>query len=252
MKRAIYLFLKRFTDLLLSMFGLMLASPILLPVLFLVWKQDKYSPFYIAERVGKNFKLFQMVKLRSMILNADNNGVDSTSNNDQRITPIGHKIRKYKLDEVAQLWNVLKGEMSLVGPRPNVRREIDLYTKEEKMLLSVKPGITDFASIVFSDEGSILSGKADPDLVYNQLIRPGKSQLGLLYVTKNNLLVDFALLFITLISLISRAKALSLNLKLLKWSKAPKSLLDLASRKNPLVPSPPPGATSIVVSRDLN
>ena len=170
--------IKRLLDITLSLFGLVIASPILLPVMFLVWKQDRHSPFYVAERMGKKEKPFKMVKMRSMIKNADAQGVDSTSANDMRITPVGHFIRNYKLDELTQLWNVLKGDMSLVGPRPNVKRETDLYTSQEKRLLSVKPGITDFASIVFSDEGEILADKSDPDIAYNQLIRPGKSRLG--------------------------------------------------------------------------
>jgi lipopolysaccharide/colanic/teichoic acid biosynthesis glycosyltransferase len=114
-----------------------------------------------------------------MIKNADQSGVDSTGAADRRITPVGHFIRRYKLDEITQLWNVLKGDMSLVGPRPNVQRETDMYTGIERRLLSVKPGITDFSSIVFSDEGDILKDHADPDIAYNQLIRPGKSALGL-------------------------------------------------------------------------
>ena len=121
-----------------------------------------------------------MVKLRSMIINADKNKVDSTASDDMRITRVGMMIRAYKLDELTQLINVLKGDMSLVGPRPNVQRDVDLYSETEKRLLSVKPGITDFSSIIFSDEGDILSGLDDPDIAYNQLIRPWKSRLGIL------------------------------------------------------------------------
>ena len=178
--------IKRLVDILASFFGLLIASPILLLVMFLVWKEDRKSPFYIAPRSGRNGTTFKMVKLRSMVVNADKSGVDSTSGNDMRITPIGHKIRRYKLDELVQLWNVLIGDMSLVGPRPNVKNETDLYTIVERDLLLVRPGITDFSSIVFSDEGEILEGKDNPDLAYNQLIRPWKSRLGLVYI-KNNL-----------------------------------------------------------------
>ena len=120
--------IKRLVDILASFFGLLIASPILLLVMFLVWKEDRKSPFYIAPRSGKNGATFKMVKLRSMVVGADKLGVDSTSGNDMRITPIGHKIRRYKLDELIQLWNVLIGDMSLVGPRPNVKSETDLYT----------------------------------------------------------------------------------------------------------------------------
>ena len=169
--------MKRLLDFTLSLVGLIICSPILIPIIFAVWVQDWRSPFYIAQRVGKGEKLFKMVKLRSMILNADKSGVDSTSSTDSRITGVGRFIRRYKLDELSQIWTVLIGEMSLVGPRPNLKRETDLYTTEEKKLLLVKPGITDFSSIVFSDEGEILKDQPDPDIAYNQLIRPWKSKL---------------------------------------------------------------------------
>ena len=250
MKRSSYLAAKRLLDILLAFFGLIFASPILLPVMFLIWKQDKHSPFYVAERVGKDFKPFNMVKLRSMIKNADSTGVDSTSVNDMRITPIGQFIRKFKLDELTQLWNVLVGDMSLVGPRPNVKRETDLYTLEEKKLLTVKPGITDFASIVFSDEGEILANQSDPDVAYNQLIRPGKSALGLYYLKTTSITCDIILLALTAISLFSRKAALLFNVKYLEKLGAPKNLLRIASRKSPLIPSPPPGSHEIVKSRD--
>lgn len=245
----IYLILKRIMDILFSFLGLMFSSPILLPVMFLVWKQDKHSPFYVAERVGKDFKPFKMVKLRSMIKNADNSGVDSTSIKDVRITPVGQFIRKYKLDELTQLWNVLRGEMSLVGPRPNVKRETDLYSREERLLLSSKPGITDFASIVFSDEGEILSDQKDPDVAYNQLIRPGKSKLGLFYLEARNLRTDIALIFLTVVAVLSRQKALMLNARYLGFIGAPVDLVKIALRDTPLIPSPPPGMNSIVTSR---
>jgi lipopolysaccharide/colanic/teichoic acid biosynthesis glycosyltransferase len=129
--------LKRLFDVTASAFGLVLASPVLLPVMFLVWRQDWYSPFYVATRVGLNNQPFKMIKLRSMVINADKSGVDSTSTNDNRITAVGQFIRRYKLDELTQLWNVIKGDMSLVGPRPNVKRETDLYTPVERKLLDV-------------------------------------------------------------------------------------------------------------------
>lgn len=251
MKRYGYFAAKRFMDLVLSMLGLILASPILVPVMFLVWRQDRHSPFYVAERVGKNFIPFKMVKLRSMVKDADSTGVDSTSVNDMRITPVGQFIRKYKLDELTQLWNVLKGDMSLVGPRPNVKRETDLYTKDEKVLLAVKPGITDFASIVFSDEGDILAGQKDPDVAYNQLIRPGKSRLGLYYVKIASIRTDFILLFLTVIAVLSRASALSLNARYLGFLGAPQDLVKISIRDSALVPTPPPGSDSIVDSRNI-
>lgn len=242
--------MKRIFDFSLSLIGLILCSPILLPVIFLVWIQDWHSPFYIALRVGKGEKLFKMIKLRSMVINADKSGVDSTSSNDKRITGVGRFIRKYKLDELSQLWNVLLGDMSLVGPRPNVKRETDLYTSEEKLLLSVKPGITDFSSIVFSDEGEILKDASDPDISYNQLIRPGKSMLGIFYIKNRSFLIDIKLIYLTVVAILSKDKALKKIVSILKDLNASSLLIEIASRNKPLVPMPPPGAKNIVTNRE--
>ena len=241
--------MKRLLDIFASFFGLLLLSPVLLIVMFLIWRQDWYSPFYVAPRVGKNEKIFNMIKLRSMLVGADKTGVDSTSANDSRITPIGHFVRQYKLDEFTQLWNVLKGDMSLVGPRPNVKRETDLYTTIERKLLSVRPGITDFASIVFSDENEILADCEDADIGYNQLIRPWKSRLGILYVEKRNLFIDFMLIYQTIITILSREKALKGINKILNNIHAPRAVIDVSKRDCQLVPTPPPGSDCIVTCR---
>ena len=193
-----------------------------------------------------------MIKLRSMIVNAEKSKVDSTSSNDPRITKIGNFIRKFKLDELAQLYNVLIGEMSLVGPRPNVKRETDIYTKLEKGLLKVKPGITDFSSIVFSDESEILKNVEDPDITYNQLIRPWKSRLGLFYIKKQSFLVDLIVIVLTFINIFSRRMSLFLLNLTLKKLKAPKELSKLVLREDQLEPLPPPGSSKLVLTRDLN
>ncbi len=242
--------MKRLVDFVIAAIALILASPVLLPVMFLVWIQDWHSPFYIAPRVGKKEKLFKMVKLRSMVINADKSGVDSTSSNDRRITKVGHFIRRYKLDEFSQMWNVLIGDMSLVGPRPNVKRETDLYTSEEKKLLTVKPGITDFASIVFADEGDILKDSSDPDIDYNQLIRPGKSRLGIFYIENRSILLDLKLVYLTAVAILSREKALIAVSEILSKMKANNALVSLAMRNSPLTPTPPPGAKNIVTNRE--
>jgi len=241
--------IKRLVDILASLFGLLITSPILLPVMFLVWKEDKKSPFYIAPRSGRNGTIFKMVKLRSMVVDADKTGVDSTSGNDMRITPIGHKIRRYKLDELVQLWNVLIGDMSLVGPRPNVKTETDLYTDVEKKLLLVRPGITDFSSIVFSDEGEILEGRDDPDLAYNQLIRPWKSRLGLIYIKNQSFLLDLQLVLYTVVAIISKQKALIWVVEKLKKLNVDAETIKISKRKVSLYPFPPPGSGEIVSSR---
>ncbi len=242
--------MKRLLDIIGSFFGLLATSPILFPVMFMVWWQDKHSPFYIAPRVGSNNRQFNMIKLRSMRVNADKSGVDSTSANDQRITKVGHFIRRYKLDELIQLWNVLKGDMSLVGPRPNVKKETDLYTPAERKLLDVQPGITDFSSIVFSDEGDVLKDYPDPDIAYNQLIRPGKSLLGLFYIDKRSFLVDVKLILLTILAIVSRDRALNAVQSLMKKLGAAPALIELAGRRNKLFPMPPPGRRTIVTSRE--
>jgi len=241
--------IKRLVDILASFFGLLVISPILLPVMFLVWKEDKKSPFYIAPRSGRNGATFKMVKLRSMVVDADKSGVDSTSGNDMRITPIGHKIRRYKLDELIQLWNVLIGDMSLVGPRPNVKSETDLYTDVENGLLLVRPGITDFSSIVFSDEGEILEGKDDPDLAYNQLIRPWKSRLGLVYIENQSFLLDIQLIIYTVVAIISKKKALNWVANQLKKINVDSDVVNISKREVKLYPFPPPGSDQVVGSR---
>ena len=241
--------IKRMVDILASLFGLLITSPILLPVMFLVWKEDKKSPFYIAPRSGRNGTIFEMVKLRSMVVDADKTGVDSTSGNDMRITTIGHKIRKYKLDELVQLWNVLIGDMSLVGPRPNVKTETDFYTDAEKELLLVRPGITDFSSIVFSDEGEILEGKDNPDLAYNQLIRPWKSRLGLAYIKNQSIFLDIQLIFYTVVAIISKPKALFWVAKKLNNLDVDADTVSVSKREVDLFPFPPPGSDEIVRSR---
>lgn len=241
--------IKRVIDILFSSFGIILLSPLFIPCLFLVWVQDFHSPFYIAPRVGKDGKVFKMVKIRSMIINADKTGVDSTSSDDMRITSVGKVIRKLKLDELSQLWNVFVGDMSLVGPRPNVKSETDLYTKIEKNLLKVKPGITDFSSIVFSDEGDILSGSDDPDLLYNQLIRPWKSRLSLFYIEKSGLIIDIKLILLTVLSILNREKALRALSKILKSLGADNKLIKISKRQDKLLPYPPPGSDSIVYDR---
>ncbi len=230
--------------------GLLVLSPVLFVVLFLIWKQDWYSPFYVAERSGKEGVPFRMIKLRTMIVNADKTGVDSTANDDLRITPVGRFVRRYKLDEFAQLFNVVVGDMSLVGPRPNVVRETDLYTSLERRLLSVRPGITDLSSIVFADEGAILEGSGDPDIDYHQLIRPGKSLLGLFYIRNRSVLLDIRIVYLTVVGIFCRRCALDGVLAILKTRKADQQLIDIAKRDRPLVPLPPPGAQSLVTSRD--
>ena len=185
-------------------------------------------------------------------VDADRTGVASTAKGDPRITGIGHFIRRFKLDEVFQLWNVLAGDMSLVGPRPQVDQDVQLYTESERGLLECRPGITDFASIVFADEGAILDGAPDPDLRYNQVIRPWKSRLGLHYIAHRSLQLDLGLILATLLNAVSRRHALATVAAMLEKSAADPALIAVARRDEKLEAAPPPGATEIVVSRVPN
>jgi lipopolysaccharide/colanic/teichoic acid biosynthesis glycosyltransferase len=200
--------LKRGFDIIVAALGLLVFSPLLLLVMLAIWMQDFRSPFYIAARAARGGGLFNIVKFRSMVLNADRIGGSSTAGDDRRITGVGRFVRAYKIDELIQLWNVLKGDMSLVGPRPQVQLDASLYTDEESRMLSVRPGITDPASIVFSDEGDVLHGSPDPDLLYNQIIRPWKSRLALAYIDHRTFCLDLWLIFLTVVAIASRPVAL--------------------------------------------
>ena len=190
--------MKRIFDIAFSFLGLLLLLPLLFLIAIMIKKEDYGPVFYRGERVGKNGMLFRIYKFRTMVVNAEKIGPSSTSDDDPRITKIGRFLRKYKLDELPQLINVLKGEMSFVGPRPEVKKFTDLYTEEEKAILSVRPGITDWASLWNSDEGSILAGVEDPDRVYMEKIRPEKIRLQLKYVRERSLWVDIKIIFKTI------------------------------------------------------
>lgn len=236
---------KRVFDIIVAFSGLLIIWPFLLFFMLLVWLQDFASPFYIAPRARRRGETFRMIKLRSMVKNADKKGGTSTAANDRRITWVGRLIRKTKFDEVPQLWNVLKGDMSFVGPRPQVMQDVALYTDEECDLFDVRPGITDFSSIVFSDEGDILRGSPNPDLKYNQVIRPWKSRLGLFYVKHSSVMLDIHLIILTLVAVFSRRRALAGVGVLLARLNADFQLIEAASRIKELVPYPPPGSTTV-------
>jgi lipopolysaccharide/colanic/teichoic acid biosynthesis glycosyltransferase len=240
---------KRLLDIGVSIVGLVVLSPFLLLGAVLVWLQDFHSPFYIPERVGRGEHKFRMVKLRSMGHRADASGVSSTAGDDPRITWVGRFIRRFKLDEFPQLWNVLMGDMSLVGPRPNIEDETRLYTDVERGLLDVRPGITDIASIVFADESDILKGSVDPDLTYNQLIRPWKSRLGLLYVQHASCWLNVRLIFLTALALVSRPRALRRTGRLVAALGGDEALCAVARRREELRPHPPPGMEEVVFRR---
>lgn len=232
--------MKRLFDIVASAAGLLVLSPVLAVVLFLVWRQDRHSPLYLGQRAARGGGSFKMIKIRSMTVGADKTGVESTGAADNRITPLGHFIRRWKLDETTQLWNVFVGEMSLVGPRPNTLREVGKYTAAERRLLSVRPGITDIASIVFSDEGDIIADAADPDDAYDKLIRPWKSRLGIIYAENSNVLLDIRLIWLTILAILDKPKALAGVQTILGRLGADPAVIAVSRRDAPLVPARAP------------
>lgn len=167
-------------------------------MLALAVKLDSSGPaLYRGSRAGLGGTPFFMLKLRTMVVNADKLGGPSTASDDPRVTRVGRLLRKYKLDELPQLINVLTGKMSFVGPRPEVISEVQTYSAEERELLTVRPGITDWASLHFPNEGEILAGSSDPHQAYRATIRPEKMRLGLRYVQQRSFLIDLKIILQT-------------------------------------------------------
>ncbi len=195
---------KRIFDLSCSGFGILMLSPFFIILAIAIKLESKGSVFYRGVRVGMNGKSFRIFKFRSMVANAEQSGITSTSATDMRITKTGKFIRQFKFDEFSQLLNVFLGDMSLVGPRPEVQKFVDMYTEEEKIILTVRPGITDWSSIKFHNEPEIIeaSGIEDADEAYMRLIRPDKLKLQIKYVRKNHLFIDIYIIICTIISII--------------------------------------------------
>lgn len=189
---------KRLFDLLASLAGLTLLAPLFAFIALAIKLTSKGPVFYRGVRVGRYGRLFHMYKFRTMVRDADSLGGSSTPSDDPRITAVGRFLRRCKLDELPQLLNVLTGSMSLVGPRPQVPEDVAKYTEVEQQLLRLKPGITDFASIRFHNEGEIIQGNPDPDQAYIDLIRPEKLRLGLEYARRQSLRTDLTIMWMTL------------------------------------------------------
>ena len=194
---------KRIFDFVFSLLGLILISPILIIVIVLIKLDSKGPVFYKQIRVGRKNIDFKIFKFRTMHPNADKLGLLTVGGRDPRITSIGFYLRKYKLDELSQLINVLIGDMSFVGPRPEVRKYVNLYSKEQKKVLLVKPGITDLASIEFRNENDILSKQKDPNQYYIDVIMPQKIEINLKYLKNRSLLNDVKVIFKTFIVILN-------------------------------------------------
>jgi lipopolysaccharide/colanic/teichoic acid biosynthesis glycosyltransferase len=193
--------IKRIFDLVGAVVGLAVISPLMGWFAWRIKVDDNGPIFYKGLRIGLNGKPFRIYKFRTMVSNADKIGPSSTSEDDPRITKIGRFLRAHKLDELPQLINVILGDMSFVGPRPQVQWAVGLYDESEKAILSVRPGITDYASLHFSNEGEILKGSTDPDKDYMEKIHPLKTKLAMQYVNKHSLFVDVKIIMKTIATL---------------------------------------------------
>lgn len=188
----------RFLDIFFSFFGLLFLSPVFLLIVLLITLDSRGGVFYRQIRVGKNGVDFRLYKFRTMAVGADKKGLITVGGRDSRITRAGYYLRKYKLDELPQLINVLIGEMSLVGPRPEVRKYVEMYTPEQRKVLNVLPGVTDYASIEYVDENVILGSAEDPDLAYRELIMPDKIRYNMKYIEIRSVKEYFKIIFLTL------------------------------------------------------
>ncbi len=195
--------LKRFFDLLASIIALIILSPFFILISLIISLTSKGGPFYLQERIGKDSAPFMLLKFRTMKPNSDQKGQITIGERDSRITSIGYFLRKYKLDELPQLINVVFNQMSIVGPRPEVRKYVDLYNEEQQKVLSVKPGLTDLASLEYFEENKILGEAEDPERSYIEEIMPKKLALNLEYIQKKNFLLDLKIILKTFSKIIS-------------------------------------------------
>jgi lipopolysaccharide/colanic/teichoic acid biosynthesis glycosyltransferase len=205
--------IKRLLDIVLASVGLVLTSPVLLYVAYRIKREDGGPVFYRGVRVGRHGVPFRMFKFRTMVLDADRIGGPSASKDDPRITRIGAWLRRRKLDELPQFLNVLAGDMSFVGPRPEVQHYVDMYTGRERAILSLRPGITDFATLWNADEGEVLAGSPDPERTYLEVIRPEKLRLQLEYVRRQSLAIDLWILWQTVAGIIFKRPPAALDLR---------------------------------------
>lgn len=190
--------IKRTFDFLMSLFGILLLSPLFIMISIAIVVDSRGGVFYKQERMGKNRKPFKLLKFRSMQTGADKKGLLTVGSNDSRVTKVGLFIRKYKIDEFPQLLNIFIGDMSFVGPRPEVKKYVDLYTPEQLKVLAVRPGLTDYASLEYFDENELLSKSKNPEETYIQEVMPAKLNLNFKYILNQSFATDLGLIFKTI------------------------------------------------------
>lgn len=193
----------RLLDIIFSTLGIIILLPLFMIICLIIKADSKGGCFFIQERIGKGGKPFGILKFRTMRCGADADGLLTIGTHDRRITRVGSFLRKTKIDELPQLWNVLKGEMSIVGPRPEVEKYVLLYTEEQRRVLSVRPGITDYASIEYVNENEVLSQASDPDRAYIEKVMPHKIKLSMRYLEHYCVSEYLKIIFLTLKKIIS-------------------------------------------------
>lgn len=196
--------MKRLTDIVLSLMAIVLLSPVFLFISLYILLESRGGIFYRQQRIGKNSIAFTLFKFRTMRPDAEKSGLISFGEGDPRITGAGQFLRKYKLDELPQLFNILRGDMSVVGPRPEVPKYVSLYSNDQLEVLSVRPGLTDFASLEYFEEGEILARSEDPEKTYIEEILPHKLSLGLKYVREQSFGTDMKIILRTFLRVIRR------------------------------------------------
>jgi lipopolysaccharide/colanic/teichoic acid biosynthesis glycosyltransferase len=197
--------IKRITDIIFSLIGIIVLFPVFIVIVIII-KIDSRGPiFYLSERIGKNEKPFTILKFRTMIPDAEKSGLYCTASNDKRITRVGRKIRRLKIDELPQLINILKGEMSFVGPRPDIKKYLNLISKKDRdIIFSVRPGITDISTLFYFQEGDILMNSLNPEKEYIEKILPHKIQMQKEYVHKMSFLLDLKIVIKTIIKIFKK------------------------------------------------
>jgi len=190
--------IKRIFDIIFSLLGLILLLPLLLLIAFFLKIESKDPIFYLQTRVGKNNVDFRIFKFRTMIIGSDTKGLLTIGDRDPRVTKVGYFLRKYKLDELPQLINVLVNDMSFVGPRPEIRHYVECYSNDDLLILSVKPGITDLASIYYRNEVELLKNTNDPEALYIKTILPKKLELNKKYIRNNGIITDLKIILKTI------------------------------------------------------
>ena len=240
--------LMRVIDIAGGLVGTVIGLPFILLAMLAIWLEDRHTPFYVAERIGAGGKPFRFIKLRSISMRKQVRPDEIISARDPRISRLGHFLRASKIDELPQFWHVLSGQMSLVGPRANVRSIVDAFTEEERRIVSIKPGITDLASIVFMNLGKVLEHSENPKLDYNRLVRPWKSRLALIYVDNPSVTLALQTMWLTFLAFIDQDRALKGVARIAEKYQSDPKLSEAIVSRDRLEPYPPPGASEVITS----